>query len=468
MDYIECKTFAEINIGDSATLEHTLTTKDIEIFAIMSGDINPSHVDAEFAKDDKFHEIVAHGMWGASLISNLLGTTLPGPGTIYLDQSLKFLQPIMLGDVITTTVTATSKNPSDNTIEFECKCTTQNGKVVISGQAKVIAPQTKIKRERIIMPTIKLERKGSGWNKQLMDMKGSFAPLITAVVHPVDELSIKGAVASAKQNVITPILIGPKQKIINAANEAGVDISTFEIVDTKHSHEAAEVAVQMARSGRVEALMKGKLHTDELMSAVVNKETGIRTERRMSHVFAIEVENYKKPLFLSDAALNMFPKLDDKVDIIQNTIDLFTTLGLGTPRVAIVSAVETVNEKIPSTLDAAALCKMSDRGQITGGILDGPLAFDNAISMASASIKGIHSEVAGNADIIIVPDIEAGNLLYKQMTYLSEMESAGIVMGATVPIILTSRGSDELSRLASSVLALVYARKKAEIKLNCS
>lgn len=461
MDYIENKIFDEINIGDCVSLDHTLTTKDIELFAIMSGDINPSHVDVEFAKNDRFHGVIAHGMWGASFISNLLGTTLPGPGTIYLDQNLKFLQPIHLGDIVTTTITVISKSVHDHTVNFDCKCTLQTGKIVIAGEAKVIAPQTKIKRERIVMPEIKLEQKRSGWNKKLFDMKDTLAPLITAVVHPVDELSIKGAVASAEDNIITPILVGPRQKIIETAALAGVDISNFEIVDTKHSHEAAEVAVQLARSGRVEALMKGKLHTDELMSAIVNKQTGLRTERRMSHVFAMEIANYPKPLFLTDAAINLFPKLADKIDIVQNAIDLFRIIGLGTPKVAIVSAVETVNENIPSTLDAAALCKMADRDQISGGILDGPLAFDNAISNEATAVKGINSLVAGDADIIVVPDIEAGNLLYKQMTYLSAMESAGIVMGATVPIILTSRGSDAMSRKASSILALVYARRKA-------
>ncbi len=461
MDYIENKIFDEIHIGDCVSLNHTLTIKDIELFAIMSGDINPSHVDVEFAKNDRFHGVIAHGMWGASLISTLLGTILPGPGTIYLDQNLKFLHPIHLGDIVTATITVANKSPHNHTINFDCKCTIQSGEIVISGDAKVLAPQTKIKRERIVMPEIKLEQKCSGWNKKLFDMKETLAPLITAVVHPVDELSIKGAVVSAQDNIITPILVGPRQKIIDAAALAGVDISNFEIVDTKHSHEAAEIAVQLARSGRVEALMKGKLHTDELMSAIVNKQSGLRTERRMSHVFAMEIANYSKPLFLTDAAINLFPKLADKVDIIQNAIDLFRIIGLGTPKVAIVSAVETVNENIPSTLDAAALCKMADRDQISGGILDGPLAFDNAISNEATAVKGINSLVAGDADIIVVPDIEAGNLLYKQMTYLSEMESAGIVMGATVPIILTSRGSDAMSRKASSILALVYARKKA-------
>lgn len=466
MEYIENKTFAEINIGDSVSLTHTLIQKDIDLFAIMSGDVNPAHVDIEFAKDDMFHEIIAHGMWGASLISSLLGTRLPGPGTIYLEQSLKFTHPIILGDEVTVSVTVLGKDIAKNIVELDCKCLTKESKVAISGIARVLAPLVKIKRERIVMPDVVLENNNSHWNQKLLAMKQSLEPLITAVVHPVDELSLRGAIAGANDGIITPILVGPQQKIERAARIANLDISKFQLIATKHSQEAAEVAVGLARSGKVEALMKGKIHTDELMSAVVNKETGLRTGRRMSHVFALEVANYPKPLFLTDAALNLFPKLEEKVDIVQNAIDLFIALGLGIPKVALISAVETVNQKIPSTLDAAALCKMAQRGQITGGLLDGPLAFDNAISAQSVKVKGIVSEVAGDADIIVVPDVESGNMLYKQMTYLSGVEAAGIVMGATVPIILTSRGSDELSRKVSSVMALVYTRNKKIKKLD--
>lgn len=466
MEYIENKIFDEIKIGDSAQLQHVLCQKDIDLFTIMSGDVNPAHVDVEFAKTDMFHGIIAPGMWGASLISTILGTLLPGPGTIYLNQSLKFSHPIFLGDLITVIVTALSKDTNKHIVEFECKCLNQENKIVISGLASVIAPQQKIKRKRIIMPEIELHNTEGKFYKQLLALKKDFPPLLTAIVHPVDELSLTGAVAAAKDGIITPILIGPQQKILNAALAADIDISPYKIIATRHSHEAADIAVQMARCGKVEALMKGKLHTDELMSAVVNKQTGLRTARRMSHIFALEVPNYNKPLFLTDAALNLFPHLSEKIDIVQNAIDLFTTLGFGIPKVAIISAAETVTDKMPSTLDAAALCKMADRGQISGGILDGPLAFDNAISVESAQVKGIISNVAGDADIIVVPDVEAGNILYKQMTYLSKMEAAGIVIGASVPIILTSRGSDELSRKASCLMALAYVRSKKAVILN--
>lgn len=463
MGYIENRVFDEIITGETASLTRLLTQKDIELFAVMSGDVNPAHVDAEFAQNDSFHKIIAHGMWGASLFSTVLGTELPGPGTVYLDQTLKFEHPVVPGDTLTVTLTVTDKKPEKHIIELACKCVNQHGQQVISGVATVIAPTEKIKRERIGLPEVQFMPSKEHWYQRIIGLSGSLKPLKTAVVHPVDELSLKGAIASAQAGLIIPILVGPKQKIIDAAKAANIDISACQIIATKHSEEAAETAVKMAATSQVEAIMKGKIHTDELMKPVIDKDKGLRTGRRMSHVFALDVPNYPKPLFLTDAAINLFPRLKEKCDIVQNAIDLYHTLGLGTPKVAILSAIETVNEKIPSTLDATALCKMAERGQITGGILDGPLAFDNAVSIDSAREKGIFSPVAGQADILVVPDVESGNMLYKQMTYLSGIEAAGIVLGARVPIILTSRGSDELSRKASCVMALLYARSNMEV-----
>ena len=299
--------------------------------------------------------------------------------------------------------------------------------------------------------------------RTLLAMKDAHAPLKTAVVHPVDVYSLTGAIASAKEGLIDPILIGPRAKIEAIAKQEGIDLSSYTIIATEHSYAAAETAVQMAREGKVEALMKGKLHTDELMEAVVAKENGLRTGRRMSHVFILDVLNYPKLLFLTDAALNIQPTLMEKKDIVQNAIDLFRILGFGTPKVAILAAVETVTETMPSTLEAAALCKMADRGQITGGILDGPLAFDNAVSKESADIKGIVSQVAGDADILVVPDIESGNMLYKESRFLTGCDGAGIVMGAKVPIILTSRAGNSEARQASSALALAYVRKRDQL-----
>ncbi len=446
MTMIENHTFDELTIGESASLKRTLTPKDIELFSIMSGDVNPAHVDAEYAKDDMFHKIIAQGMWGASLISTVLGTELPGPGTIYLDQTLKFTAPVVPGDTITIIVTVKDKKPEKNIVDLDCICINQAGKTVISGMATVIAPTKKVKRERVELPKVVLKEPEGTWYKELIKLKNDFAPLKTVVVHPVDPLSLQGAIDAAEDKLITPILVGPKDKIQNAAQEAKIDISKYEIVSTNHSNESAETAVRLVKEGKAEAIMKGKIHIDELMGPIVDKVNGLRTGRRISHVFSMEAPNYFKPLFLTDAVINISPNLQEKKDIIQNAIDLFSGLGLGQPKVAILSAVEIVNEKIPSTLDATALCKMAERGQITGGIVDGPLAFDNA--------------VAGNADILVTPELESGNLLYKQMTFLSGVEAAGIVMGAAVPIILTSLSSDNESRKASCAMALIYARNK--------
>ena len=282
-------------------------------------------------------------------------------------------------------------------------------------------------------------------------------PVNVAVAHPCDQVSLESAVSAAQLKLIVPILVGPEARIREVAAKHGLDISGFEIVDAAHSHEAAEKAVELVREGRAEALMKGSLHTDELMGAVVKRDTGLRTARRISHCFIMDVPDHDQPLIITDAAVNIAPDLKAKVDIIQNAIDLAHALGQKEVRVAILSAMESVNPDVPSTLEAAALCKMADRGQITGADLDGPLAFDNAISPEAASIKGIKSKVAGNAQILVVPDLEAGNLLAKNLTFLSGADAAGIVLGARVPIILTSRADNVRARMASCAVAMLLA-----------
>jgi phosphate acetyltransferase len=279
----------------------------------------------------------------------------------------------------------------------------------------------------------------------------------TVVVHPCEETALRGPIEAAEACIIVPILVGPAAKIAGVAREHGVDIGRYEIVDVPHSEAAAAKAVELIHQSKGELLMKGSLHTDELMREVTSSKTGLRTERRISHVFIMDVPGYSETLFITDAAINIFPDLDAKRDIVQNAIDLFTQVGLGTPRVAILSAVETVTSKIPSTIEAAALCKMADRGQITGGILDGPLAFDNAIDPEAARIKGIKSEVAGRAQILVVPDLEAGNMLAKNLAFMAKADTAGIVLGARVPIILTSRADSVRSRMASCAAAVLYA-----------
>ncbi len=463
MDVIENRTFDEIELGETASLVRTLSRKDIELFAIMSGDVNPAYVDDEYARNDMFHKIIAHGMWGASLISTLLGTKLPGPGTIYLGQTLCFHQPVAVGDTITVTVTATAKETKQHCVIFDCQCINQRGEVVISGSTRVIAPMDKVKRPRVILPEVHLPQHGI-WYRHLIDLTAGLAPIRTAIVHPVDSNALLGAIEAAQANLIIPILIGPAERIRAVASAQNVDLSPYTLVPTEHSHAAAEKAVAMARAGEVDAVMKGSLHTDELMHAVVATGSGLQTSRRMSHVFVMDVPAYPRPLFITDAALNISPDLEAKRDIVQNAIDLAHVLGIKTPRVAILSAVETVSPKLQSTVEAAALCKMADRGQITGGLVDGPLAFDNAVSPEAARVKGILSPVAGQADILVVPDLESGNMLEKQLEYLADAQSAGIVLGAQVPIVLTSRADNPLAHTASCALALLLAQSKWKVK----
>lgn len=305
-------------------------------------------------------------------------------------------------------------------------------------------------------------RSGSKYNRLIAATK-AMSPVPTIVVHPCDETSLRGALDSASAGIIQPVLVGPSKKITDTAAKFGLDISGFEIVDAAHSDESAAKGVELIHAAKGEMLMKGSLHTDELMRAVTAKSGGLRTDRRISHVFVMDVPSYAETIFVTDAAINIFPDLDAKRDIIQNAIDLYTQTGFGeTPRVAILSAVETVTSKIPSTIEAAALCKMADRGQITGGLLDGPLAFDNAIDVEAARIKGITSDVAGRAQILVVPDLEAGNMLAKNLAYLAKADSAGIVLGARVPVILTSRADSPRARMASSAVAALYAHARRQ------
>ncbi|RMD52449.1 MAG: bifunctional enoyl-CoA hydratase/phosphate acetyltransferase [Nitrospirae bacterium] len=296
--------------------------------------------------------------------------------------------------------------------------------------------------------------------KRILSLAEKPEPIPTAVVHPTDEVSLEGSVDAAKAGLIVPVLVGPEHKIRAAAERINLDLTPYTIVNTRHSHESAKKAVELVREGLVSAIMKGYIHTDELMHEVVSKENGITTERRISHVFVMDLETYEKPLFVTDAAINISPTLMDKRDIVQNAIDLAHIMHVEKPKVALLSAVETVTPRLQSTIDAAALCKMADRKQIVGGILDGPLAFDNAISKKAAEIKGIESEVAGDTDILVAPDLEAGNILAKQLHYLANAQSAGIVLGARVPIILTSRADDSISRRTSCAIALLIAQKQ--------
>ncbi|HTJ89816.1 MAG TPA: bifunctional enoyl-CoA hydratase/phosphate acetyltransferase [Acidocella sp.] len=455
IELLENRVFDEIGIGESASLTRQITLDDIALFSVISGDINPAHLDAEYAATDLFHHIIAQGVLTAGLISAVLGTKLPGPGTLYLAQDLHFLAPVSPGDRVTATVTVTVRVPEKHQLVLDCHCRNQDGTEVLRGTATVQAPVEKVSRPAIALPEVRLLRHER--LRALFAEASASAPMTTAIAHPCDEVSLRTAVEAARARLITPILVGPEAKIRAAAAAHEIDISGLRIEPVPHSHAAAARAVELVRCGEARLLMKGALHSDELLHEVVQAATGLRTGKRLSHVYVMDVPSYPKPLLVTDAVINIAPDLPEKASIVQNAIDLAHRLGLADPRVAILSAVETINPAIPSTADAAALCKMAERGQITGGILDGPLAFDNAVSPAAAKQKGIVSAVAGAADILVVPNIEAGNILAKQLTFLANADAAGVVLGATVPIIFTSRADDARTRLSSCALAVLVA-----------
>ena len=448
------RVFDEIAIGDEAAIERCLTAQDIQLFAVLSGDTNPQHLDPEFAASTQFHGVIAHGMWGAALISAVLGTRLPGAGTLYLSQTLQFLAPVRIGDTLTVRVKVTARDPVHKRVSFLCTCINQAGATVIKGEAEVIAPTERIERPRASLPDVRVV---DGAGQSLLERARPLGAIRTAIVHPCDEASLGAALDARAAGLIEPILVAPRAKLEAIAQKAGLDLTGLPIEDVEHSHAAAARAVALATAGKVEALMKGSLHTDELMGAVIAAQSGLRTARRISHCYLMHTPAYPRAFILTDAAINIAPSLEEKADIVRNAIDLAHIVGVAEPRVAILAAVETVNGRMPATLDAAALCKMADRGQISGALLDGPLAFDNAISPAAARIKGIVSPVAGVADILVVPDLESGNMLAKQLEYLGGAASAGIVMGARVPIVLTSRADSRETRIASCAVATLIA-----------
>ena len=456
--FIENRTFDEIQVGDFAQLLRTLRPEDIHLFAAMSGDVNPTHVDLEYARSSQFREVVGHSMWGSTLISTVLGTEFPGPGTVYVSQGLNFYRPITIGDTLTITVTCKEKFEHNHHIILDCVALNQDGLKVIDGTAEVVAPTEKIKRTRVVLPEVTISDRELRY-RHLLSISQGLSPIPIAVTHPCDRESLLGPVQAAQAGLVDPILIGPEARIHAVAEEHGIDIKGFRIVNTAHSHASAEVAAAMCRDGGAEALMKGSLHTDEMMSEVIRH---LRTGRRISHVFLADVPSYPHPLMITDAAITIEPTLMDKVDIIQNAIELAHILGLMEPKVAILSAVETVTPKIRSTIEAAALCKMADRGQIKGGLLDGPLAFDNAVSLVAAKTKGIRSAVAGQADILVVPDLESGNMVAKQLEYLAHALMAGVVLGARVPIVLTSRADTAETRAASCAVVQLMAHRRRE------
>jgi phosphate acetyltransferase len=454
---LENVTFEELTIGRTASLTRTLSKKDIQLFAVLSGDVNPAHLDETFADDTIFHGVVGHGMWTGALISALLGTALPGPGTIYLNQNLDFKKPVRPGETIRIAVTVKEKRSDKPVVVFDCLCTNAFGETVAGGTATVLAPVEKLHWKMPQLPDVHLDFHDRF--RDLIDSCRKLRAVKTAVVHPVTAVAIQGVLEAVREGLIEPVLIGPESRIRSAAEEAGVDISPYQLISTQHSHAAASKAVELAAAGSVTALMKGGLPTDELLSAVVPVAAGLRTERRISHVYVIDVPTYHKQLMITDAAINIAPTLDDKVDICRNAVDLWRVWvhDAAEPKVAILAATERVKSNMQATIDAACLCKMADRKQIDHGLLDGPLSLDLAISQEAVQDKGLASNVAGDADILLAPDLNSGNMVAKQLTFLGNATAAGVVLGARVPIILTSRADSPRTRLASCALAVRIA-----------
>ncbi|MEZ5564005.1 MAG: bifunctional enoyl-CoA hydratase/phosphate acetyltransferase [Gammaproteobacteria bacterium] len=441
--------YDEIEIGARASETRTLSRMDIEVLALAAGDLDNGDVDLGTTSTPATEPA---GL--AVFVSGLISRRLPGPGTTILEQNLRYRGRMSIGDQITADVVVRSKSDGDQSVVLDCRCINQAGAELLVGTVTAKAPKHRIKRDAYSAPELIL-RRGDGFAR-LIKRCAAMDPVRCAVVHPCDAAALQGAVAAAVQGLIVPVLVGPEAKIRAVAKAEGIDLSPYSIEAVPHSHAAAARAVELARNGKVAALMKGSLHTDELMAEVLSA-TGLRTERRISHVFVMDVPAYPRTLLVTDAAINIQPTLTDKADIVRNAIDLAHTLGIENPKVAILSAVETVNPNIASTIDAAALCKMADRGQITGGTLDGPLAFDNAINVQAARSKHIESAVAGQADVLVVPDLESGNILAKQLQYLAGASSSGIALGARVPIALTSRSDSIRSRVVSAALVVLSA-----------
>jgi phosphotransacetylase len=445
------RTFDEIAVGDHATATRIMSAADVEALAFVAGEVEPAQLVG--APGDLGER--APGAAAIALLSSLVLRQLPGPGGAIVETRVRTGAAIEPGDVLEARVEVTAKDAATRAITLACACRNQRDESLVDGTLVVIAPSRSLAFDDIADPDLVFHR--SDRFATLFARSAALAAVTCAVVHPCDRDSLEGALEAAARGMIVPTLVGPEAKIRAAAAACGADLAGVAIVATEHSHAAAATAAAMARDGKVDALMKGSLHTDELMEAVVADAANLRTARRMSQTFVLDVPAYPRLLFVTDAAINIAPDLKAKADIAQNAIDLARILGIDCPKVAILAAVEVVNPKMQATLDAAALCKMADRGQITGGVLDGPLAFDNAVSPQAAKTKGIVSPVAGCADILLAPDLDAGNMVAKQLQYLAGAASAGIVMGARVPIVLTSRADSVRSRLASTAVMKLCA-----------
>lgn len=455
---IENKTFAELNIGDTAYVKKTLTDEDIKLFAKISGDVNPVHLDEEYAKTTIFKGRIAHGLWSAGLISAVLGTKLPGPGSIYLNQTLSFRRPVKIGDTIRAEVMVSKLDPEKKRVLLACKCINQNQETVTVGEAEIIAPAEKLIKEVKELPQIEVIDSGARLlhfvdkARQYKDIQFKIA-----VVYPINEEPIEGCILAAEQGIMEPVFIGPKDIMENVAKKIGKDITKYECIDVPTSVLAAQQAVKLAKDGTVQTLMKADIHSDELLRYVLASDTGIRTKRRLSHCSVMDIPKYHKLLTFTDTAVNIIPDLVSKKDIMQNAIDFIrSALDIEKPKVAALSAVETVSDKMPSSMDAAILSKMAERGQIQGAIVDGPVSFD-ILSKEATETKDYPSPIVGDPDIYLAPDLDTANGLIKELVYLANARGVGYVLGAKVPIILIGRYTRlSIDRVISSALAKLY------------
>ncbi|KPQ16666.1 MAG: phosphate butyryltransferase [Rhodobacteraceae bacterium HLUCCO18] len=444
---------AELEPGMEASTTRLVRADDLYVFAHASGNMNPMHLPKEDGDGDGKPEAVAPSAWVAALISGVLGNQLPGPGTLYLSQKLDFVGRAHAGETLTVRVRVEVKGP-DGEVGLSVRVEGPAG-AICTGAVRVLAPDHAISVDASGVPGLTVQSHANF--DRLLERAEPLPPIPTVVVCPESPDALMGALLGRDHTLIDPIFVGAREKIEAAAEEAGADISGIEIVDIPDHRAAALRSVALVHEGRARMVMKGHLHTDQLLHAILKKDGGLRTNRRLSHVFVMDVPGLDHLLFVTDAAINISPDLECKVSIVQNAIDLAIALGVETPKVGILSAVETVTASIPSTIDAAVLSKMADRGQITGGLVDGPLAMDNAVDLGAARTKGLTGLVAGHAEILVAPNLEAGNMIAKELTFLAHAEAGGVVMGAQVPVILTSRADDDRARLASCAVAALYA-----------
>lgn len=463
MEFLENCTFDEIKVGDSASLSRTLTEEDIHVFAIMSGDINPAHVDAEYANSDMFHKIIGHGMWGGALISTVLGTQLPGPGTIYVSQSLRFKRPVAIGDTLIVKVTAIEKISEKNRIIFSCECRNQKDEVVIEGQAEVVAPTKKIRREKTVLPQISLRRSQTLFEPYLNRAR-DIGAVRAGIIQPLHPKIIQAIHDAAQAGMIVPVLIGQTTRIEEVARAAGVDISQYEVIYAESTHASIQRAISLARNDEVGLIIRGGATREDLIHAIQKPDKGLVVDQHMSYALVLDVPTYHKPLILTDTLINIEPSLEVKRSITQNAIQFAQALAIETPKVAILAGIDTVKNTMRSTVDAAALCKMAEREQIRGGILDGPLTFDNVISVEVAKSKGIESPVIGDADILVVPNVETGNILAKQLEYLAESRNAGLVLGSRVPVLMSHINDVKLSTVSCAFAILNNHHQKNHLR----